>query len=58
MKIKVQTIQHTVLGLTKICLQDLYPVPEAHVMHVLPHKQSVLQWTLCVFEVKLLSYVC
>jgi len=37
MKNKVQTIQHKVLGITKICLQYLYPVLEVHLMHVLPH---------------------
>jgi hypothetical protein len=42
MKNEVETIQHTVLGITKICLQYLYPVLEVRVMRVVPHINS--QW--------------
>ena len=41
MENKVQTIQRTVLGITEICLQCLYPVLEVCVMRVLPHIKNL-----------------
>jgi hypothetical protein len=37
MKNKFETVKPTVLEITKICLQHLYPVLEVHVMHLLAH---------------------